>query len=86
MKAEIILKHEEKEHLLASASRKSRARYALTRARPESNQPELVAITCDEQAAAAILKLAQQHCGSAWKTMNCQMKRLGLLKSILEAR
>ena len=86
MKAEIILKYEEKERLLATASRKSPARSILKRARPKSNQPQLVTITCDEQAAAAILEVALRHHGSTWRVMQSQMKRLGLLKSILEDR
>jgi hypothetical protein len=86
MRAEIILKYEEKERLLASASRKSPARSVLNRAQPKSNQPHLVTITCDEQTAADILRVAQRHNGSTWRVMHTQMKRLGLLKSILKER
>jgi hypothetical protein len=86
MKAEIILKHEEKEHLLARASRKSPARSVLNRAKPKRNYPQLVAINCDEQAAFAILEVAQRHSGSTWRIMRSQMKRLGLVKSILHER
>ena len=86
MKAEIILKYEEKECLLATAPRKSPARSVLNTARPKSNQPQLVTITCDEQAAAALLEVAQRHYGSTWRVMNSQMKRLGLVKSILKNR
>jgi hypothetical protein len=86
MNAEIILKYEEKERLLATASRKSAARSVLNSARPKSNHPQLVTIPCDEQAAAAILELAQRHSGSTCRVMKSQMKRLGLLKSILQAR
>jgi hypothetical protein len=82
MRAEIILKREEKERLLASTSRMSAARSALRRARPKGNHPQLVSITCDEQAAAAILKVALRHSGSTWRVMHSQMKRLGLVKSI----
>lgn len=86
MKAEIILKYEEKEHLRASASRESPARSVLNNARPKSNHPQLVTIPCDEQGAAAILEVAQQHYGSTCRVMKSQMKRLGLLKSILELK
>ena len=81
MRAEIILKYEEKERLLASTSRISPARSVLNRARAKRNHPQLVTITCDEQAAAAILKVAQRHSGSTWRVMKSQMKRQGLLKS-----
>jgi hypothetical protein len=87
MKAEIILKHDEKERLLARVSRKSPARAILNAARPKTNQPQFVTITCDEQAAAAILRVAQRHYyGSTSRVMKSQMKRLGLLKSILHDR
>jgi hypothetical protein len=86
MRAEIILKHDEKERLLARVSRKSPARAILNTARPKDNQPQFVTITCDEQAAAAILNVAQQHYGSTSRVMKSQMKRLGLLKSILNER
>ena len=56
MKAEIFLKHDEKGRLLARTSRDSLARSVLGRAQPKRNQPNLVTITCDEQAAAAILR------------------------------
>jgi hypothetical protein len=86
MKAEIILKYEEKERLLARASRMSPARSVLRRARPKSNHPQLVAITCDEQGATAVLEVAHRHSGSTWRVMKSQMKRLGLLKSIHQDR
>jgi hypothetical protein len=86
MKAEIILKYEEKERLLARASRISPARSVLRKARPKNNHPQLVTITFDEQAAAAILEVAQRHSGSTWRVMKSQMKRLGLLKSIHQDR
>ena len=85
MRAEIILKHDEKERLLARASRRSPARSILDRAERKSNQPQLVTISCDEQAAADILRLAR-HDGSTWRVIHTQMKRLGLLKSILKDR
>lgn len=86
MNGEIILKYEEKEHLLARASRKSPARSVLKKARPKSNHPQLVTIACDEQGAAAILEVAQRHYGSTCRVMKTQMRRLGLLKSILDVR
>jgi len=86
MRAEIILKYDEKERLLARVSDKSPARWVLDRAEPKSNQPHLVTISCDEQAAADILKVAQRHHGSTWKVMHKQMKRLGLLKLQLNER
>jgi hypothetical protein len=86
MRAEITLKYEEKEGLLASASHKSPARSVLNRAKPKSNQPQLVTISCGEQAAAEILTLAQRHHGKTWRIMQKQMKRLGLLKSIHKER
>jgi hypothetical protein len=86
MRAEIILKHEEKERLLARVSRKSPARAILNAARPKPNEPQFVTITCDEQVAAAILNVAQRHYGSTSRVMKSQMKRLGLLKSILHDR
>jgi hypothetical protein len=86
MRAEIILKYEEKERLLASASQKSPARSVLNRAKPKSNQPQLVTISCDEQAAADILRVAHRHHGKTWRVMQKQMKRLGLLKSIHKER
>ena len=86
MKAEIILEYEEKERLLARAPRISPARSVLRRARPQSNHPQFVAITCDEQAAAAILEVARRHSGSTCRVMKSQMKRLGLLKSIHQDR
>jgi hypothetical protein len=86
MNAEIILKYEEKERLLARASGKSPARSVLNTATPKSNHPQLVTIPCDEQGAAAILELAQRHAGATCRVMTSQMKRLGLLKSILTAR
>ena len=80
MKAEIFLKHDEKGRLLARTSPHSLARSILGRAQPKRNQPNLVTITCDEQAAAAILEVAQQHYGSTSRVIKSQMKRLGLLK------
>jgi hypothetical protein len=84
MKAEIVLKYEEKERLLASLSRKSPARSVLQRAERKSNQPQLVTITCDAQAAADILGAAHRYYGSTWRVMHKQMKRLGLLKILNE--
>ena len=86
MRAEILLKYDEKERLLASASLESPARSILYRAAPKKNQPHLVTISCDEQAAADILRVAHRHHGSTWRAMHKQMKRLGLLKSILNER
>ena len=86
MHAEIILKYEEKEDLLARASRESPARSVLKGARSKSTYPHLVTIPCDEQGAAAILEVAQRNYGSTCRVMKIQMKRLGLLKSILQAR
>jgi hypothetical protein len=86
MDAEIILKYEEKEHLLARASHESAASSVLKRARPKINHPQLVTIRCDEQGAAAILEVAQRNYGSTCRVMKTQMKRLGLLKSILQVR
>ena len=86
MHAEIILKYEEKEYLLARASHESPARKVLKRARPKSNHPQLVTIPCDEQGAAAILEVAQRNYGTTCRVMKTQMKRLGLLKSILQVR
>jgi hypothetical protein len=79
MKIEIILKYEEKERLLRSTAETSPACSVLTSAQSASRQPELVAIICDEIAAAELLELAHQHCGSAWRAINWQMKRLGML-------
>ena len=79
MTAEIILKYEEKERLLQSAPENSPVRSILASARSDSNQPALVIVSCDEQAASGLLDLAQRHCGSAWRVMNYQMTRLGLL-------
>jgi hypothetical protein len=86
MNAEIILKYEEKQHLLARVSRESPAGSVLNGARPKSNHPQLVTISCDEQGAAAILEVAQRHYGSTCRLMKTQMKRLGLLKSMLQVR
>lgn len=85
MRAEIILKHDEKERLLARASRKSPAQSVLARAKRKTNQPELVTIRCDEKAAADILRLAR-HNGSTWRVMHTQMKRVGFVKWILKDR
>jgi hypothetical protein len=86
MHAEIILKYEEKEHLLARTPHESPAHSVLKRARPENNHPQLVTIPYDEQRATTILEVAQRDHGSTCRVMTTQMKRLGLLKSILQAR
>jgi hypothetical protein len=86
MRAEILLKHDEKERLLARTSYSSPARSVLNRAEPKSNQPQFVSISCNEQAAADILRVAQRHYGNTWRVMHKQMKRLGLLKSIVNER
>ena len=86
MRAEIILKREEKERLLAGISSKSPARSVLSKAEPKRNQRQLVTISCDEQAATAILRVAKRHHGNTWRVMHSQMKRLGLLKSTLNER
>ena len=86
MRAEIILKREEKERLLAWTSSKSPARSVLSKAEPKRNQRQLVTISCDEQAAADILRVAKRHHGTTWRVMHSQMKRLGLLKSTLDER
>ena len=78
MKVEIILKYEEKELLLRSTAENSQVCSVLAGAQSASHQPELVAMICDEIEAAEILKLAQQHCGSAWRAINWQMRRLGM--------
>ena len=81
MKAEIILKYEEKERLLRGTLENSVACYVLTSARSDTRQPGLVAITCDEKSASELLKVAQQHCGSAWRAIHSQVRRLGMLRS-----
>lgn len=81
MKAEIILKSEEKDRLLQIAPENSPARAVLNNARFDNNQPELVIINCDERTAHALLEVAARHCGSAWRVMNYQMTRLGLFRS-----
>jgi hypothetical protein len=81
MKAELVLKYEEKERLLQSAPENSPAHSVLAGAQADSRQPELVAMMCDKSAAADLLQIAEQHCGSAWRAINSQMKRLGVLKS-----
>jgi hypothetical protein len=81
MNAEIILKYEEKERLLRSTPENSPARSALTSAQFDSRQPELVALICDENAVSDLLQVAEQRCGSAWRAINCQVKRLGMLRS-----
>jgi hypothetical protein len=81
MKIEIILKAEEKEHLLRTTAENSQACSVLAGAQSAGHQPELVTMMCDEIEAAEILELAQQHCGSAWRAINWQMKRLGMLSS-----
>ena len=83
MNAEIILKYDEKEQLLQRTPEDSPAHSVLTGARPDNNQPELVVFSCNEQAAYALLEVAERHCGSAWRVMHYQMTRLGLLKSTL---
>jgi hypothetical protein len=45
-----------------------------------------VTISCDEQTAVDILRVAQRHQGSTWRIMHKQMKRLGLLRSLLKER
>ena len=65
MKAEIILKYDEKEQLLQRASEDSPAHSVLTGSRPDNNQPDLVVFSCDEKAACALLEVAERHCGSA---------------------
>jgi hypothetical protein len=86
MKAEIVLKYDEKERLLASLSRKSPARSVLHTAERNNNQLQLVTITCDAQAAADILRAAHRYNGSTWRVMHKQMRRLGLLKSVYKER
>src|SRR5919112_2046639 len=81
MNAKIILKHDEKEYLLQRAEEYSLARSVLAAALPDENQPALVVLTCDEQAADALLQMAEPHCGAAWRAMHYQMVRLGLLSS-----
>ena len=81
MKLELILKAEEKRRLLRSAAENSQACSILAGAHSASHQPELVAMMCDEIEAEEILELAQQHCGSAWRAINRQMRRLGMLSS-----
>jgi hypothetical protein len=81
MKAEIILKQEERERLLRSTPENSAACYVLISAQSDARQPGLVAITCDEKSVSELLKVAQQHCGSAWRAIHCQVRRLGMLRS-----
>jgi hypothetical protein len=81
MKIEIILKGEEKERLLLSTAENSHACSVLAAAQSASHQPELVAMICDEIEAAEILELAQQHCGSAWRAIHSQVRRIGMLSS-----
>lgn len=81
MNAKIILKHDEKEYLLQRTEEYSLARSVLAAALPDENQPALVVLTCDEQAAEALLQMAEPHCGAAWRAMHYQMVRLGLLSS-----
>lgn len=85
MRAEIILTHGEKERLLAKTSSRSPARSVLHGAERKTNQPQLVALSCDEQAATDLLRLAR-HDGRTWRVMHNQMKRLGLVKSLLNER
>jgi hypothetical protein len=86
MKAEIFLKQDEKGRLLATTLRHSLARSILASAQGKSSQPQLVTITCDEEGAAAILEVAQQHNGNTSRVINSQMKRLGLLRSVHHER
>jgi hypothetical protein len=81
MKVEIILKYEEKELLLRSTPDNSVACYVLTSAQSDTRQPQLVTISCDDKSASELLKLAQQHCGSAWRAIHSQVRRLGMLRS-----
>ena len=79
MEAEIILKTEERELLLQIVPENSPARSVLTKARSNESQPQLVVINCDEETAPALLEVAAPHSGCAWRVMNYQMSRLGLL-------
>jgi hypothetical protein len=79
MKVEIILKYEEKERLLRSTAENSPARFILSSAQSDNRQPELVAMMCDESAVSELMELAEQHCGSAWRAINWQMRRVGML-------
>jgi hypothetical protein len=81
MNAKIILKRDEKEYLLQRTEEYSLARSVLAAALPDENQPALVVLTCNEQAADALLQIAEPHCGAAWRAMHYQMVRLGLLSS-----
>ena len=81
MKAEIILKHEEKERLLYGTPENSLPHSVLISAQSDIRHPELVAILCDERAALELLEVAGQHCGSAWRVINSQARRLGMLRS-----
>jgi hypothetical protein len=81
MNAKIILKHDESEYLLQRTEEYSLARSVLAAALPDENQPALVILTCNEQAADALLQVAEPHCGAAWRAMHYQMVRLGLLSS-----
>ena len=88
MKIEIILKADEQERLLRTTAKNSHACSVLASAQSADHQPELVAMMCDEIEAAEILELAQQHCGSAWRAINWQMRRLGMprLASVKRSR
>ena len=79
LNAKIILKQDEKESLLQRTAEDSLARSVLAGALPVENQPALVVFSCDEQAAYAVLQIAERHCGCAWRVMHYQMGRLGLL-------
>ena len=81
MNAKIILKRDEKEYLLQRTEEYSLARSVLAAALPDENQPALVVLTCNEQAADALLQIAEPHCGAAWRAMHYQMVRFGLLRS-----
>lgn len=78
MKAQIFRKHDERGRLLARTARQSLARALLGRAQPEGNQSQL--ITCDEQAAAALLE-SHSSTMAALQVIKSQMKALGPLKS-----
>jgi hypothetical protein len=79
MNAEIVLKRDEKDYLLQITAEDSAARLVLAEARPDDNQPALVVFRCDEHTTDALLKVAERHCGSAWRVMHYQMIRLGLI-------
>ena len=80
MKADIFLRYNEKERLLAKTLHKSLARSVLNRAEHRSNQPQLVTINCDEQSAAAILELAQLHYGSTSRVIRSPDEKVGTVE------